>query len=182
VHRHRVAPAIGARLAAQLQEGQIEIHAGRIKEYAESADGVDVTYRDRKSGRVERLRVDRVINCTGPESDCRKIDAPLLTNLMRQNMARPDPLFLGLDVSREGALIDAYGEVSDLLYAIGSVRKGSVWETIAVPELRVQASELSKLLLAARKESDRMPVRPVFAAYPQQRIPKGEGSALGTEL
>src|ERR1700678_1030925 len=58
VHRHRVAPAIGARLAAQLQEGQIEIHAGRIKEYAESADGVEVTYRDRKSGRVERLRVD----------------------------------------------------------------------------------------------------------------------------
>jgi uncharacterized NAD(P)/FAD-binding protein YdhS len=66
VHRHRIAPAIGARIASQIQDGQIEIHAGRIKAYAEDIDGVDVTYRDRESGQLERLRVDRVINCTGP--------------------------------------------------------------------------------------------------------------------
>jgi hydroxyacylglutathione hydrolase len=148
VHRHRVAPALGARIASQIQNGQIEIHAGRIKAYAEDIDGVEVTYRNRESGQLERLRVDRVINCTGPESDCRKAYDPLLTNLMRQKLARPDPLFLGLDVSPDGALIDAQGAASNLVYAIGSVRKGSLWETIAVPELRVQASELSSLLLA----------------------------------
>jgi uncharacterized NAD(P)/FAD-binding protein YdhS len=163
VHRHRVAAAIGARLASQIQNGQLKIHAGRIKEYAEDVDGVDVTYRDRKSEQIERLRVDRVINCTGPESDCRKVDDSFLTDLMRRKLARPDPLFLGLDVSPEGALIDAYGDVSDLLYAIGPVRKGSLWETIAVPELRVQVSELSRLLIVAREQEkfnliDREPV------------------------
>jgi uncharacterized NAD(P)/FAD-binding protein YdhS len=66
---------------------------------------------------------------------------------MRQKLVRPDPLFLGLDVSSDGALIDANGEASNLLYAIGPVRKGSLWETIAVPELRVQASDVSRLLL-----------------------------------
>ncbi|MGD0570699.1 MAG: FAD/NAD(P)-binding protein [Candidatus Sulfotelmatobacter sp.] len=147
VHRHRVAPAIGVRLALQVQDCQIETHAGRIKAYAEDINGVDVSYLDRKSGQVERLRVDRVINCTGPESDCRRADDPLLTNLMRQKLVRPDPLFLGLDVSSDGALIDANGEASNLLYAIGPVRKGSLWETIAVPELRVQASDVSRLLL-----------------------------------
>jgi len=182
VHRHRIAPAIGARLASQIQDGQIEIHAGRIKAYAEDMDGVDVTYRDRESERVERLRVDRVINCTGPESDCRKVGDLLMTDLMRQKLARPDPLFLGLDVSPDGALIDAHGKVSDLLYAIGPVRKGSLWETIAVPDLRVQVSELARLLLTVRKESDRKPVRPVFAVYPQQRTAKAEASALGTDL
>jgi len=151
VHRHRVAPAVGARLASQIQDGQIEIHAGRIAAYAEDIDGVDVTYRDRQTGTIQRLRADRVINCTGPEGDCRKVDDPLLTNLMRRKLARPDPLFLGLDVSPDGALIDAHGDVSDLLYGIGPVRKGGLWETVAVPELRVQVSELSRLLVTVRK-------------------------------
>jgi uncharacterized NAD(P)/FAD-binding protein YdhS len=158
VHRHRIAPAVDARIASQIQDGQIKIHAGRIRAYAEDIDGVDVTYCARESGQLERLRVDRVINCTGPESDCRKADDPLLTNLMRQKLARPDPLFLGLDVSPDGALIDAHGAASSFLYAIGPVRKGSLWETIAVPELRVQASELSRLLLD-------------FDAWEKERLP-----------
>ena len=153
-HRHRIAPAIGARLASQIQDGHIEIHAGRITAYAEDIDGVEVTYRDRESRQLERLRVDGVINCTGPESDCRNVDDPLLTNLIRQKLARPDSLFLGLEVSPEGALIDAHGAASNLLYAIGPVRKGSLWETIAVPELRVQVSELSRLFVAVSKEED----------------------------
>jgi uncharacterized NAD(P)/FAD-binding protein YdhS len=68
--------------------------------------------------------VDRVINCTGPESDCRKVDDPLLANLMRQKLARPDALFLGLDVSPDVALIDSHGVASSLLYAIDPIRKG----------------------------------------------------------
>jgi uncharacterized NAD(P)/FAD-binding protein YdhS len=147
VHRHRVAPTIGARVASQIQEGKIEVHAGRVKTYIEDNDGVAVTFQARESEQIERLRVDRVINCTGPESDCRRADDPLLTDLMRQKLARPDPLFLGLDVSGEGGLIDANGDVSDLLYAIGPIRKGSLWETIAVPDLRVQVYELSRLLV-----------------------------------
>jgi uncharacterized NAD(P)/FAD-binding protein YdhS len=175
VHRHRVAPAIGTTLASQIQNGQIEIHAGRIKTYAEDTGGVEVTYRARESGQLERLRVDRVINCTGPESDCRKADDPWLTNLMRRKLARPDPLFLGLDVSPDGALIDGYGDVSDLLYAVGPVRKGCLWETTAVPELRVQVSNLSRLLLAVRQEkqcrpeaNSQTPGLESIAAFPQQ--------------
>jgi uncharacterized NAD(P)/FAD-binding protein YdhS len=150
-HRHRVAPAIGVRIALQIQDCQIETHAGRIEEYAENVK-VDVAYRDRVSGKLKRLRVDRVVNCIGPESDCRKVDDPLLTDLIRQKLARPDSLFLGLDVSPDGALIDAHGAASNLLYAIGPVRKGGLWETIAVPELRVQVSELSRLLVTIREE------------------------------
>jgi uncharacterized NAD(P)/FAD-binding protein YdhS len=168
VHRHRIAPAIAARIASQMQHGQIEIHAGRIKAYAEDIGGVDVTYRDRESGQLERLRVDRVINCTGPEGDCRKVDDPLLTNLMRQKLARPDPLFLGLDVSPDGALIDAHGAASNLFYAIGPVRKGSLWETIAVPELRVQVSELSRLLLRTDEEAQ---PRPEVDLGPERQVP-----------
>ena len=179
VHRHRVAPAIGARLALQIQDRQIETHAGRIKAYAEDINGVDVTYRDRVSGQLERLHVDRVINCTGPESDCRKVDDRLLTDLLRQKQAQPDPLFLGLDVSPDGALMDAHGAASNLLYAIGPVRKGSLWESIAVPELRVQVSELSKLLLREREEQPPKPVEYLPPRLePIARFPRREGRGI----
>jgi uncharacterized NAD(P)/FAD-binding protein YdhS len=147
VHRHRVAPEIASLIAHQLLRFELQIHAGRITKYREDADGVNVTYRDRETGRERRLRVARVINCTGPEADCRKLDDALLSSLRRQRLARPDPLFLGLDVSDDGALIDAHGEPSDFLYAVGPARKGRLWETTAVPEIRQQVAELAKHLV-----------------------------------
>jgi uncharacterized NAD(P)/FAD-binding protein YdhS len=154
VHRHRVATEIGVTLASQIQNGQIQIHAGRIAKYEEDTDGVDVTYHNRKTATLERLRVKRVINCTGPEVDCRRIENLLLNNLLRQKLVRPDPLFLGLDTSEHGALIDAHGEPSGFLYTVGPSRKGSLWETTAVPEIRVQASQMSTLLLSAHERQE----------------------------
>ena len=154
VHRHRVAPEIGSLLAAQTRDSRIETHAGRVTQYCEDVDGVEVTYRDRKTGELASLRVDRVINCTGPEVDCRKINNPLLTDLLRQKLVRPDPLFLGLDTSDYGAVIDAHGEPSDFLYAVGPSRKGSLWESTAVPEIGDQVAELAALLLAGRERID----------------------------
>jgi uncharacterized NAD(P)/FAD-binding protein YdhS len=148
VHRHRVAPSIGAQLASQLLSGQIQIHAGRITAYREDSDGVTVSYRDRKSGKLVQLLVDRVINCTGPDADLRRVDSLLLSNLISQKLACPDSLFLGLAVSENGALIDSTGTPSRFLYTVGSLRKGSLWETTAVPEIRAQVSELATLLSA----------------------------------
>ena len=147
VHRHRLAPEIDALLASELRSGQVQIHAGTATAYSENADGVEITYHDRLSGKSASLFVDRVLNCTGPETDCRKVSNPLMKNLLSQKLCRPDPLFLGLEVSEKGALIDGQGVVSDFLFAIGPLRKGSLWETTAVPEIREQISELARLLL-----------------------------------
>jgi len=71
----------------------------------------------------------------------------MLKNLVKQKLVRPDPLFLGLDTAQSGAVINAYGIPSDFLYAVGPLRKGNLWETIAVPEIRVQVAELVSHLL-----------------------------------
>ncbi len=147
-HRHRVAPVIGSVINTQLQSGKIKAHAGRITAYREGPAGAEVTYRDRKTGKLNQLCVDRVINCTGPESDCRKISSPLLTNLMEKGSVRPDELFQGLDVAENGALIDSDGVASNFLYTAGPFRKGQLWESVAVPELREQVAELAGLLTA----------------------------------
>jgi uncharacterized NAD(P)/FAD-binding protein YdhS len=148
VHRHRVDGRIGDQFSRQLRSGHIRAHAGRITEYREDELGVHVAYRDRKNGQVNRLCVDYVINCTGPESDYRKVGSRLLTDLFQKGLSRPDQLSLGLDVADNGALLDAHGEPSNSLYTLGPLRKGHLWESIAVPELRVQVADMAKLLLS----------------------------------
>jgi len=147
VHRHRIADRISDQLALQMRGGQIQIHAGRITEYLETPGGVDITYRHRKTGNLAKLRVDRVVNCTGPEGDCRRVGSPVLSDLMEKQLARPDELKLGLDVADDGAVLDSQGSPSSCLYALGPLRKGKLWESIAVPELRVQVAALARLLV-----------------------------------
>jgi len=148
VHRHRIAERIADQLSLQLRSGQIQMHAGRITEYRECAAGVEVTYRERKSGQMAKLLVDRVVNCTGPDGDYQCVSCPLLLDLMERKLARPDPLSLGLDVADDGAVLDSQGSPSSFLYALGPLRKGRLWESVAVPELRVQVAELASLLIS----------------------------------
>jgi uncharacterized NAD(P)/FAD-binding protein YdhS len=156
VHRHRAAPEIAKSIAEQISLGQMQLHAGRITGYVEDKHGAAVTFRDRKSGQAKLLQVDRVINCTGPESDCRRLENPLVSALLANGLARPDPLFLGLDVSADGGLVGRDGTISQSLYAAGPALKGSLWESTAVPELREQIHKLARHLIEAHGPAARL--------------------------
>jgi uncharacterized NAD(P)/FAD-binding protein YdhS len=147
VHRHRAAPEIAQFIDEQRSQGKIQLHAGRITNYRENRSRVEIAYHGRKTGEESCLSVDRVINCTAPETDCRRLQDPLLNSLLAQGLARPDPLFLGFDSSADGALVDQDGIVSDSLYAVGPARKGSLWESTAVPEIREQVYQLVQHLV-----------------------------------
>jgi uncharacterized NAD(P)/FAD-binding protein YdhS len=178
VHRHRVASEIGDTISNLIHDGKATLYAGRITEYREFNDRVEVGLRDRKTHGLRTLRVDRVINCTGPEINCRRIDDPLIQSLLAQGFARPDALSLGLDTDSRGALIDRDGDPSHSLYAVGPVRKGYLWETIAVPELRTQASQLAEHLAEilepasgnADREKLRLPLN-TFLQRPESNTP-----------
>jgi uncharacterized NAD(P)/FAD-binding protein YdhS len=147
IHRHRVAPEIASTFSGMIETGQVQIRAGRVASYSETSEAAEVTLRPRGSETTECLRVTRVINCSGPETNCRKIDSPLLASVLAQGLVRQDELGLGLDSSANGALLDSNGHPSQHLYGIGPVRKGNLWETTAVPELRVQAADLAERLV-----------------------------------
>lgn len=155
VHRHRIAPQIGDAIAQLVGSGKATVHAGRLTAYREFSDHVEVGWRDRQTQAQQLLLVDRVINCTGPDTDCRRMNDPLIKSLLVQGLARPDRLSLGLDVDSNGALVDFAGTPSSFLYAIGSIRKGSLWESIAVPELRAQASQLAEHLVGTSRPHTR---------------------------
>jgi uncharacterized NAD(P)/FAD-binding protein YdhS len=147
VHRHRVAPEIADLLADMRAEGQVRLHTGVLTRYSNDHDGAEIQYWDRESRSEKTLHVARVINCTGSETEIRRIDDSLITSLFLQGLARPDPLFLGLDVDEKGRIVDRKGAASRWLYAIGPPRKGSLWETTTVCEIRQQAVEIAQYLV-----------------------------------
>ncbi|MDZ8035655.1 MAG: FAD/NAD(P)-binding protein [Nostoc sp. DedSLP04] len=147
VHRHRIAPRVADVVTEMLDSGQLTIAAGRIREYQALPDSVAVTVCQRKTQTNNILHVHRVVNCTGVAADYRRSPHPLITDLRSQKLVRPNTIGLGLDTDTHGALYAADGNVSTLFYTLGTPRKGDLWETIAVPELRGQAQELSKTLL-----------------------------------
>jgi uncharacterized NAD(P)/FAD-binding protein YdhS len=145
IHRHRVAPKIFGLLQEILNSHQLQVMAGKVQKFAVTPKGVDVFVKPRHSNNKEltRLTVNRVINCTGSECDYRQFQHPLIVNLRDRGLMSPDPLNLGLDVASNGALIGEKGVVSSWLYTLGSPRKGCLWETTAIPEIRQHAIALS---------------------------------------
>ncbi len=89
------------------------------------------------------------MNCTGPATDPSTSDAPLLVDLLADGTARRDRLGLGLDVDDEGAVVASNGQPHTWLWALGVLRKGSRWETTALPELRAQTTTLARRLCLA---------------------------------
>ncbi|OKH33239.1 hydroxyacylglutathione hydrolase [[Phormidium ambiguum] IAM M-71] len=147
VHRHRIAPEIAEIVQTMKNSGQLTILAGRIQNYQVTSNTVAITLCQRQTKTNLVLKVDRVVNCTGIQVDYRQSSQPLIANLREQGLIRPNDLGLGLDTAADGAVFDAQGNRSSLLYTLGTPRKGNLWETIAVPELREQAQVLATTIL-----------------------------------
>lgn len=147
VHRHRVAPAVAASLDEWLHSGHMVQHIGWLEDCRLLDRGVQVSYKPRGGADSVSFEVDAVVNCSGSESDYRKLDSPLVGSLLQQGLARPDRCFLGLEADRDGRLIDRDGRPSSRLFTLGPPQKGILWETTAVPEIRVQAARLAETLL-----------------------------------
>jgi uncharacterized NAD(P)/FAD-binding protein YdhS len=148
VHRHRVAPEIAALLESRIKDNRLVVIAGRLLAIEEREEAVLLAFQRRGQLKSETLAVGRIINCTGPARDIRRTESRLVQSLLATGIGRPGPLALGLDVSEYGALIRNDGLVNDRFFAIGPLLKDQLWETTAVRELRTQAAELARWLLA----------------------------------
>ena len=78
--------------------------------------------------------------------------------MLDRGMVQADELGLGVVTTADGALVNAELQASRWLYLIGPLRKAQLWESTAVPELRVMAEKLGRKLL------DELSVRPAARA------------------
>jgi uncharacterized NAD(P)/FAD-binding protein YdhS len=148
VHRHRIAPAVAATIGTMEGEGRLSFVAGRLVSAEADSGAAGVHLRRRGAGAVETLKVSRIVNCTGPMLDIAEAGDPLLDALLARGRIRPDSCRLGIDVDPYNRAVDATGEPSNRLYAIGPVTRGAFWESIAVPDIRVQAQAVARRIAA----------------------------------
>ncbi|HEX8371694.1 MAG TPA: FAD/NAD(P)-binding protein [Chthoniobacterales bacterium] len=146
-HRHRASRDVLSVKARLERSGRLRCHRGRVQEIREEVDGFYVSIGKPPGAEPVTLRVQYVLNCTGPESNYHNLQDPLVLQLFARGLIRPDPLFLGLDVAPGGAVLNARGEQQGNVFTLGSPQKGMIFETTAVPELRVQAQDLARVLL-----------------------------------
>ncbi len=147
IHRHRAAPGTARAIEKMLSAGDLSVRAARILGYRPVANEVEVTIRPRGASEAGRVHVHRVVNCTGPSSDVRRVGDPLLDALLSRRLLRPDPLALGVETAADGALLDAAGRPSRVLSLVGPLLRADYWEATAVPELRQHAARLAERLL-----------------------------------
>lgn len=148
VHRHRMAPDVAQTIARMQTDGALIIRSGRIINSSEKPGGLEVLVKDRRSGNEMILNVARVINCTGPSLNPEHLRHRLLRQMLTEGLVRQDTLGLGLEVSADWRCVDAEGNPSPILYMLGTLCKGTLWETSAVPELREQAAEVASQLFS----------------------------------
>jgi uncharacterized NAD(P)/FAD-binding protein YdhS len=141
VLRHRMAPQVAARIRNMQETGQLAILPGRILSAMQTRCGIDVVVGDRI------LRVGAVVNCTGPTAEVTRTPHALVRHLLERRYVRPASLDLGLQTDTRGCL----PHTDNKLWLVGPLRRGGLWETTAVPEIREQAAALSDELRGVRE-------------------------------
>jgi uncharacterized NAD(P)/FAD-binding protein YdhS len=147
VHRHRIAPAVGAAIERLEEAGQLSFAAGKIMSIVPVEGGARLTWRSRGSEAIEAVEAAQIVNCTGPEMNIVRAGEPLFDALLASGRIRPDPLRIGLDVDWDCRVLGEQGRASDTLSAIGPVTRGTFWESVAVPDIRVQADRVARRLV-----------------------------------
>ncbi|MEV4625993.1 FAD/NAD(P)-binding protein [Micromonospora sp. NPDC049523] len=146
VHRHRMAPEIADEVARLRATGRLTVRAAVVEAVEAGPEGgldVRLGHRGPVPGGDNRPEgYGAMVNCTGPGRLPASADS-LVRQLLADGLAHPGPYGLGLDVDEAGALRGRDGTPTAPLWTLGSPRRGRLWETTAVPEIRGQARGLA---------------------------------------
>ncbi|RJE89190.1 FAD/NAD(P)-binding protein [Paracoccus onubensis] len=145
VHRHRMPPVSANRMSRAAASGQLSILRGHFQSAEERDDGrIAMRIVPRKNGGPEQLVADHVIDCRGIRRNPVEHAVPVVRDLLLRRAARLDPLGLGLDTTTSAQVIDASGQTSQRIYAIGPAARGALWEITAIPDIREQTANLAQ--------------------------------------
>lgn len=139
VARHR-APSQSMSVFNNLKSsGQLELIKGRISDIKVSDLGFQIAYSNKHSNQ-QTLHTQLIINCTGPESDYSQLKSPLVQYLVTNQIISADAIKYGINAQKDCS-------IAKNIYTLGPPLKGILWESVAVPEIRVQAQELAAKII-----------------------------------
>lgn len=148
VARHRLPTYIHDKIQDLQRNQYLQILKGKLLNLEEeSPQKIKVSYWDRKKKKENYIWVNRVINCTGPNTDISQSNNLLIQNLYQKKIIQTDDLKLGIRTDIHGTIYQDNNEINHRFFTLGSLLKGILWESTAVPELRVQAKNLAQFML-----------------------------------
>ena len=149
--RHRMPPQVREMIATLEQNGRLRRQRGRMQSIDWVGDALQLTMAPSSTGEPRSLSADLVIQTTGLDTDVRRTSHRLISQLLTNAHVMPDPLGLGVMASPDGHLRHAVGHHDSTywphLFALGSLLRGTLWESTAMPEIRQQARHLADQLL-----------------------------------
>lgn len=142
--RHRMPPQVRETIAALEQEGRLRRRRGRVHAVDVAGDALQLSVSH--AGATRLLDADLVIQTVGLDTDVRRSNHRLVSQLLTNAHIVPDPLGLGVAAGADGRL-QHDGQHWPHLFAIGSLLRGTLWESTAMPEICQQARNLADRLL-----------------------------------
>lgn len=148
VRRHRMAPSSKVVLDSMSTTGRLEVGAAEVVGAEPLArGGLRVELSD-----GSQREVGWVVNCTGPRPDVRDLGNPLIDDLVRVRaggaLATLSTAGMGFR-TEAGRLVDSLGTTEAPIWTLGALRRGELWESTAIPEIRGQALALATSVLDA---------------------------------
>lgn len=150
--RHRIPPQSATAIDVAKANHRLELHTAHVERAIETTEGLTVVLSN-----GETLRVGAVINCAGPCGSPAASSDPLVRSLIGSGIARSGPLGIGFDTTSDGQLLDDAGTASAPVWTLSSLRRGTLWESTAMPEIREQAAALVPCVLGPRATRDHRP-------------------------
>lgn len=145
--RHRMPMPTADGLATLAGADRLHCQRGRVHAVVAQDDGLLLALHAPGCDAMQELHADLVVQATGMELDVGATADPLLHQLVLNRHVLPDPQGLGCQATREGRL-QYDGGAWPRFYAIGSLLRGTLWESTAMPEIRQQARVVADQLLA----------------------------------
>ena len=148
IHRHRMAPEVGARITQALAAERLTLMAAKVAGIEPNADGMLIRYRRRGQREIASIQVGAIVDCTGIVKDPCASANPVVRSLLDRGLARVDPLHIGIEIDMNCAIIDRHGSPSRRLFAVGPVTRAAFWEIVAIPDIRNQCAKLATRLVS----------------------------------
>jgi uncharacterized NAD(P)/FAD-binding protein YdhS len=143
-----MAPEVAQTIERLKREKTLQLEAGVAISAAADSEGVDVKFRYRGSSAVRTARFSWVVNCTGPGFHTRAATHAFLRPLLESGTLCGDELGLGILTDSQGCAVRPDGSIHPDLLIAGTLRKATLWESTAVPELRQQAGTAAQTALS----------------------------------
>lgn len=144
--RHRMPPQVMAAMQKLEDDGRLHRRCGRLQSVDLAGEKLRLDVRTSHGDAIDTMEADLVIQTVGLNTDLRRTQHPLARQLATNGHITPDPLGLGCLATPEGRL-KRDGHAWPHFYAIGTLLRGTLWESTAMPEIRQQARNLADRLL-----------------------------------